>query len=99
MEVTIVLDSQNVKKLIAKEYGVSVRDIKMTTCIGNVFFEFEADENEETFTKDEVIAMIKELADEIGSLTMDNDPLDIEDYIREKIKTLILKEQEDGNDN
>lgn len=31
------------------------------------------------YTKDEVITTLNDLADEISSLTMDNDPLDIED--------------------
>ena len=53
-------------------------------------------EGGEISTKDEVIAMLNDLADEISSLTMDNDPLDIANYIREKINT--LKEQEDGGD-
>ena len=45
-------------------------------------------------TKADLVAMLNDLADEISSLTMDNDPLDIADYIREKINT--LKENKDG---
>lgn len=38
--------------------------------------------------KADMVAMLNDLADEISSLTMDNDPLDIADYIREKINSL-----------
>lgn len=47
------------------------------------------------FTKDEVIAILNDLADEVSSLTMDNDPLDIADYIREKINTLNWEDKDE----